>query len=1169
MTEYPALEKRLCITAGAGAGKTRRLVETYLGLLTGAGDYEPLQPNQVVAITFTEKAANEMRARVAVKLADLATKSQGNKRATDWQGMLAQVEWAPISTIHSFCRRLLMEFGAAMGLDPDFRVLDQDEFSELLDEVIQGILRKELGDQKSGIRELLAQKSLNGSYGLSGLLANFYSHLTTLGLTPSQAVEATQKAHQKEEERQNKIFDLLRRSICQLADARAGDLAKSKAKFIEKLDLLLGKWREFGLDQDADEGLDLIRLNELEPLLKGNWGKTNDLRRTAMEALTELKLLAAVPGSAKLTLIALDLLYKVDLMLERELAGRAALSFDHLLLKAKALLETKPEVLNTLRQRYQALLVDEFQDVNPVQGDLMRLLAGLSDPLQTEGLDQEHALPRLLVVGDRKQSIYAFRGADVGQFSQTMAEFEAGAGKVEALPNNYRTCHELVYFFNRLFEKIFSAHTSDDPEYLKLYLNFRGDDSQNPARHEEKGLDKPLEVLKIKGPSEAKIDQWRTLEAKALALYLKDLVLNKGINPGNIAVLLTKLTSINFYEDALRKEGVDFYTVKGRGFFACQEISDIYLAMQSLLHPDDDLAVCGFLRSGLIGLSDEALVALRMEAGKPSHLMPWAMETDFSLPDHIDSSQADRWNNALKIFKKWTRLVRRMSPYAIMETIISETGFIPLLASDPDGEQKIANIRKLLEMARETQSSPNGGVDEFLLWLGQRLENPGQEPQAPLMGEETRVVRFMSVHQAKGLEFDVVILADLDTTVNQGNSLPSPLPQGIFAINPLDFDTGEVLRSSIYTKLANRARVVYEAESARLFYVACTRAMEKLVFLYREKEKGRSGLWSKWVLDFVLADELTHQLTVDDLDISFKNNELPHMLESGEATPSSIEKCSEYAIEIINHCLKDNQPPPHLITESVSSLENYLYCPRLYFFTRRWGLDTAQLTVNIDGNEEISHGAHIGSLVHNLLEMTSFHKGPDSLQQAAVQMALCRQAKEEEVERAFDLALKVWETDLPDIITKFPEELLFKEQGFRFYTKALGQGPDLEVIGEFDLVLVRPDQHLIVDYKVSESVHPENYQTQLGIYALALSRTDPSNPPETRLCYLSKKGGSLISLKCSRDYLEGLEQKLLAAARGISRIPLNADPWELPASPACSAACPLHKSGFCTGQGGG
>ena len=1166
MADYPVLENRLCITAGAGAGKTRRLVETYLGLLTGAGEHQALQPNQVVAITFTEKAANEMRARVASQLAELAAKSQGKPHNPDWQGMLAQVEWAPISTIHSFCRRLLMEFGAAMGLDPDFRVLDQNEFAELLEEVIQEVLRTELVAPEGLLDRLLAQKSLNGSYGLSGLLAEFYHHLTTLGVRPRQALDATQQAHADEETRQQELGRQFCLSINELADARIGELAKSKAKFLVKLDKLLARCRELGLDKDASV-LNLNRLNELEPLLKGNWGKTNELRRPAIEALQELKLLIAVPMSAQLTGNALELLAKVDLALEKELAGRAALSFDHLLLKAKTLLETRPEVLFILRQRFQALLVDEFQDVNPVQGDLMRFLAGLEEPLDPDSADQDAPLPRLLVVGDRKQSIYAFRGADVGQFSQTMTEFEAGVGKVEALPNNYRTCHELVYFFNRLFEKVFSAHSLDDPELLRLYLNFRPDDAQNPARQKQEGLDHPLEVVKITAPPEAKADKWRTLEAGALALYLKDLVLNQGVNPGNIAVLLTKLTSVNVYEDALRKQGVGFYTVKGRGFFACQEISDIYLALQSLLHPEDDLALCGFLRSGLLGLSDEALVALRAGSAKQGCLMPQAMESGLNLSSTLEGEQADRWDKALNIFKKWSPLIRRMSPYAIMENILAETDVIPLLAADPDGEQKIANIRKLLEMAREAQSGPTGCVEDFLVWLGERLENPGQEPQAPLMGEEAQVVRFMTVHQAKGLEFDVVILADLDSTINQGNSLPSPLPQGIFAINPLDFDTGEVIKSSIYAKLANRQKAVYEAESARLFYVACTRAMEKLVFLFREKEKGRSGLWSKWVSEFVLADELTRQVSVDDLEILFEDKDPGHMIDSGDTPMDPAGECTGHAVEIIDHCLQDNQPAPNLITESVSSLENFLHCQRLYFFTRRWGLDTAQLAVNINGNGEPAQGARIGSLVHKLLENARFSYGPDSLKQAADQMALCGQASELEVQRAKDLALKAWETDLPDIINEFPEEHLFREQGFRLYLKGNGACPDLEVIGEFDLVLVRPGRHLIVDYKVSEAVHPENYQTQLGIYALALGRTDPSNPPETRLCYLNSKGGTLLSLDCNEAYLKKLEQNLLAAASGISRIPLNADPWTLPVSPLCSAACPLQKSGFCRGKG--
>ena len=191
-SEIRKLDDDLLVTAGAGAGKTTCLVDTYVAILKGDWSGDPLEPDQMVAITFTEKAAEEMRARVVSRVGELAAENAGKR---DWAGVLAKVEWSFISTIHSFCASLLREFGAALGLDPDFRVLDADEFDELAHEQAQAMLREMLARGGPLLKRLLAHFPLGRGHGLQSIIIAIYKSLSTLGLEAEQARTVSEAAH--------------------------------------------------------------------------------------------------------------------------------------------------------------------------------------------------------------------------------------------------------------------------------------------------------------------------------------------------------------------------------------------------------------------------------------------------------------------------------------------------------------------------------------------------------------------------------------------------------------------------------------------------------------------------------------------------------------------------------------------------------------------------------------------------------------------------------------------------------------------------------------------------------------------------------------------------------------------------------------------------------------
>ena len=690
---------------------------------------------------------------------------------------------------------------------------------------------------------------------------------------------------------------------------------KSKAAFVQKVDQLILLWSEFKAKLTKSLQHDDIH-DQLYLLTGGGWGKTNDVRRQ-MRALTdELRGLAAVPQSAELTADFLSLLTELDQELKQELQRRATVSFDALLTGARDLLKHSPQVLAALRQRYKAVLVDEYQDVNPVQGELVELLAGVNgDP---QGLGQ----PRLLVVGDRKQSIYAFRGAEVSLYTRTMQEFEQGQGRVEALPNNWRSAHRLVDFFNRLFPQVFLPGSKAQHE-ASFYVNFRPDDHQEPARQQPEPQGACVEVLGIEPDQEVSCaDEWRRLEAEALGAYIRDLIRNQGVKPGEIAVLFRRLTQVEQYEWGLNLAGVDFYTLRGRGFFACQEIKDLYYALRTVLHGHDDLALAAWLRSPMVGLSDEALLGL-VHGGQGRQSLNEGLMGPLEL-SWLDPVELERMGFARETLKRLRGLARRMRPFELVEAIIEECDYTAVLLGAPGGEQRAANLRKLIEMCREPGAAGPGSIEDFTRYLGEMLNEPAKESKAPLLGEDAQVVRLMTIHQSKGLEFPVVILPDLAGTDTRPAQFIPPSPEGVFSLQPRDFISNALKNNPLHTWLRNIDQARQDAETARLFYVACTRATERLAFCLNQAP--RQTVWGKWVRELVLPDPETRQIMADELDPMAQTDD------AETPVPAISPALRQEAEDILRRCLQPEPPRAHLVRESVSGLEDWFTCPPALLF---------------------------------------------------------------------------------------------------------------------------------------------------------------------------------------------------------------------------------------------
>jgi ATP-dependent helicase/nuclease subunit A len=488
------------------------------------------------------------------------------------------------------------------------------------------------------------------------------------------------------------------------------------------------------------------------------------------------------------------------------------------------------------------------------------------------------------------------------------------------------------------------------------------------------------------------------------------------------------------------------------------------------------------------------------------------------------------------------------------------------------GEQGAANLRKLLEIARQPRGALRGSLESFTHGLAGLVADPPDDPQAPLMGEDAPVVRLMTIHQAKGLQFKVVVLADLDGQAGGSlgrGGLPASGPGGVVALAPRDAASGELQRSVLYKSLLARSRAREEAESARLFYVACTRAMERLAFVLVDGKRGQ-GRWGKWVREHVLGDQVVSEIKADSLSRSLGRETQAPAHDWPDYTPPSPGPLADQGAEIAARSLTPPRPAAPLARESVSSLENWFICPRLYFYTRRLGLDTGALAPaggRGAGASPDLDPVTLGSAVHQVLELADLAAGPRGLESALTLVCQGMGIGAEQAEKIRSLAAGAWDTQLAEIISSLPPENLMREQPFRLNLEGGPDGACMEMIGEFDLLIVRERAPLIVDYKVTGDIHPKHYRDQLGLYALALwSGGQGRGPvPETALCYLRPQGARLEFLEFSERDLQEYRDKVLQAAAGMAAIPPGAAPGDLPPGPGCDRECALARAGVCRG----
>ena len=1176
----------LLLTANAGSGKTSVLAERYVRAARAEGG----DVGRILAITFTEKAAAELRTRVRGRFAALGDEARA--RAT---------EGAWISTIHGFCARLLRTHALAAGIDPRFAVLDEHAARRLALAAFERALDDLVAAHGDAALDLIAAYR---PYDLREATFAVCEQLRSRGEESPSLPPARPAPLQP----RHAALALARaQAAVELEAARDGATVARARERVAACAALL----ERSLDGDPPAPGEVAAL-----ALPGNGGASGNgalagpgcaAYRNALEEYADACADARAIGVVAL----LDaLLRSFGARYAEAKADASALDFADLELGANSLLREHDALRARYAERFEHVLVDEFQDTNPLQLELLERIAG----------------ERLYAVGDELQSIYGFRHADVRVFRGRRAAL-AGEGRVATLATNFRSHPALIEALNFAFAPQFDA--SFTPLVAGRAAGVRPPDARAeavpdetppgdraaPAARPTSATAPRVELLLADAAADwsqagllapgavAPAPLWRIAEARLLAARVRALI-DGGRAAGEIVLLLRATGDLAIYERALVARGVPTYVIGGRGYWSQQQVRDLVAYLGVLANPRDGLALTTLLASPLVGLSSDALVQLAA-AARESGRDPWWTLMEVPFLDRLPSADRDR----VLALRSWLPAERRAAPRhgieSLIDRVLQRTGYDVTLLRMDGGARRMANVRKLMRLAREHETDHGRDLRGFLdlvAGLGRGAADPrateDRESEAPVEGEALDAVRLMTIHRAKGLEFPVVCVADLGRAAPpSGREVVRVGEGGRVGIRLKALDGGSGRPALAYRALGEERARAEADEERRLFYVAMTRARELLVLsgavgcedgTWPEVKPGAPPL--AWIGPAFVPDVArraaagapAHGVVEHDgvrvactvarpatfADALAAQGACAELADAGGAAPSAkpADASSEPA-EPLAPLAPAAAPLAHPVTAlSYTSLQEHARCGYRFYLERVLGLppvrerDAAGAGAAMHGLDPLVRGR----VVHALLEALDLRR-PQPPDAAAVRRAAARAGTEPTEPEAREIAALVAGFAAGALRERLAQAAdVRREQPFAFALAATAPaapppaggsepgdpatGP-LPLVGVFDVIAREGERTLIVDYKSDRlegkdptALADRAYALQRAAYALAALRAGATEV-EVVHCFLERPDAPVAATFRPQD-ADALAQDLADRAAAVLRreFPVAPDP---------------------------
>ena len=1162
----------MALSAGAGCGKTFVLTQRFLAGLEPTDGNEPaIDLHQLVAITFTERAAREMRDRIRAACHERLHGCDPN-HVHHWLGILRGLDSARISTIHSFCSSLLRSQAVEANLDPRFALLEPALADTLLRHVANSTLHDLIEQEDEDAVNLVVQFGLERARELLRKLASQRFQINFSTFRDKSATQLAEEWMGKwHDDFVPKLVGKFREApiIEKTLTAISGSPSKHETMIDRIAFLSATLWPQTPWN-DIPSVLADIHENAR---ITGGGGKkdweSDEVKeeiklafQTLRESVDKLREILDfqpddVMASAELACRAIRLAARTSDQYEAAKKAQGVLDFDDLLLHTRNLLRDNESVRKRVAAGIRLLMVDEFQDTDPVQADVVRSLCGAA---LTQG--------KLFMVGDRKQSIYRFRRADPTVFA-TMSDEIPVTGRLP-LNVNFRSQPAVLNFVNHLFAPAMERYEplvpfqnkqhSPTPSVEFLFAGFdaEGADAESPfdtgSNSNSQSMDDDIR---------ANAAELRAREADWIARRIKTLLadptprirtkekdsqgnpLLRQTKPGDIVILFRALSSVQEYEAALRRYGLDYYLVGGKAFFAQQEIFDLLNLCRYLDDCDDLVGLVGILRSPFFNLSDDAIHALAVHTDSAAasttdeRLQPTAAaRATLSLhetlylepPAYLPEDQQSRIRFAAETLTNLRNRKDRIPLSDLLTEAVEQTGYDASILAEFLGDRKLANLRKLIEMARQFDQGDFFTLKDFVTRLQTSVIEETDEEFATTLPESGDVIRLMSIHQSKGLEFPVVIVADIDRK--------GP-PRGSEAV--LHPELGALIKppEQFGSKVKNLALEMHKfaeqeadaEETIRLFYVACTRAADYLILSAGiDPDKPAQSPWRE--LLETRFDIRTGLLKTDPLLGSSESGtagpaDIPDILvhhapcDARRAEPENKKRVSlgELPGRVIAATPAEFPESATIFPRNRSDL-SIISVSRLESIdaeiTR--GIHPPQIRKSGDNDEAVidpDMATTLGTIVHRVLERVDFREPihwPELLQKAVDQNL--DKVSLDVIKQARTMLTRFFESPLADELAQaksIHREIDFllpwpgnQSTGNKVMMAEAQPAPLIS--GVIDLLIETDSGWHVLDYKTGDFPRQDSddrlilpYELQLGLYAHAVEKWFGSPPVELSL----------------------------------------------------------------------
>jgi len=1108
-----AYNKHISLTANAGSGKTTVLSKRFVEILIN----EKISLGNIVAITFTDKAASELYSKIAKELDTQITESESKKKYR-LESLRRNLVSAKISTIHSFCIDILKDYAPQAGIDASFSPMDAKQSDELLELSIEEIINKRIRNE--GTEDKL--KYLIRIFGTKAALSTQVKKLFGRRKTTQKIIEEIYCKDEKEisgfyKNKFEKEFKVIFKNTIQelikkisklntIAETDKHNEKQVHTKMLlnelkSKKDLI----QQYQYLQEIGETL-LTKSGTVPKVgyIKKNIYEENIfLIETINESYKELKQISIEKDWKELNK-ELSKFSKILIDFYEDVLGRytdkktqsAHLDFEDLLLHTQKLLSNE-EIQNLLSEKYKYIMVDEYQDTNEIQYRIfMPILKNLSSG-------------NLFVVGDEKQSIYMFREAEVEIFRRTSQQIKNidSAKSILELPHSFRLTPSIALFTNILFGKLLQKVNSrfNEVAYSNLVCAYTG---------AEKGT---VEFLFVDLEDENNKETESELTAKRILEIVSDK--NNNYTFGDVAILCRKRKSFTELEAVFSKYKIPHYIVGGKGFYQQQLIYDIKNYLSFLVNPDDDLALANILRAPYYSLSDTELTEISMTLGETFY-----------------EKFRNYANNNIRFQKYVERLELHISISlkteinSLIRKINIDTGYWTYLSAKKNAEQEIANLKKVIQKSISNTAQGYHSLYDFILYLKDAIDSIEDEGHAELNSADNSV-KIMTVHKSKGLEFKVVVLYNTNQRGKNDNigakSLSIDKEFGILAKLPTgnDFykDYSQAPIIGIQNYIQKKKNI---AELKRLLYVAITRAEEHLIISLAVKKKLEAESFASLIVEALDVDLYSEEITFSDKLTYMKliNDKYENKTKEETIIAKIISSIDD--VKSIENIGDEESGDYEILIEEISSYEKneiisaskislFLQCPKKFKLTYELGYyEIVKLYKDVSESEEYNNkeeetniGANIGGkIVHSLLEKEI---GKEEVEPAIIKLIefeselryLDNKKKNSFKDNLLELMNNFYLSEIYNQIKNYEQY----ENEFEIYIKE----NDYYLYGIIDKLVILDDKIIIIDYKTDKinfkniNLKSEVYFNQLLFYAYILGYKYPHIKTfELRLIYI-------------------------------------------------------------------